>query len=247
MRILHNRWVKLSLVLLVLAYWVFSLKVFAHKSDEEVCNTVNVTITDNQYLNFVTEEDVVKLLRNNEKISPLGICRKRIDTDSLENFLKSKPRIKSAQCYLSPNGHLNVAITQREPILRVMGRNGNYYIDYELKKMAVSSNFTAYVPVATGYVTEKMAMGELGQFALFLRDNLFWNDLVEQIDFDEKGEVTIVPRIGNQLIKMGTLENYQEKLERLRALYEKGFNKLGWNKYKQITLKYDGQVVCTKK
>lgn len=92
-----------------------------------------------------------------------------------------------------------------------------------------------------------MAKGALGEFALFLRNNFFWNSLIEQIDVDKNGEVTLVPRVGNQLILMGTLDNYQEKLEKLRALYEEGFNKVGWNKYKQITLKYDGQVVCTKK
>ena len=63
----------------------------------------------------------------------------------------------------------------------------------------------------------------------------------------KNGEVTLVPRVGDQLIVMGTLENYREKLDRLYALYVKGFNKIGWNKYKRITLKYEGQVVCTKK
>lgn len=243
---LHNRWVKISLVIFVLIYWVFALKMFAYKSEEGVCPRVRVTISDKHLLEFVTEQDVIDLL-NDKSISPIGKRIDKIDTDSLENYLKRKSRIKTAECYVTPNGDLRVNVTQREPVLRVMGATGNYYVDYELKKMAVSSAFTAYVPIATGYVSEGMALNELGEFALFLRDNAFWNNMIEQIDVDKNGEVTLVPRVGNQLILMGTLENYKEKLERLRTLYEKGFNKVGWNKYKQITLKYDGQVVCTKK
>lgn len=243
---LHNRWFKLSLIILVLAYWVFALKMYAYKSDELVCQKIDVTVSDSHLMKFVKPSDVVDLLKESS-MNIEGNRMDRIDTDSIENYLKKQSRIKTAECYISPDGCLRVKVTQREPILRVMSAFGNYYIDYELKKMAVSSSFSAYVPVATGYVSEGMAKGALGEFALFLRNNFFWNSLIEQIDVDKNGEVTLVPRVGNQLILMGTLDNYQEKLEKLRALYEEGFNKVGWNKYKQITLKYDGQVVCTKK
>lgn len=243
---LHNRWVKAALVIFVLAYWVFALKTYAFRSDEEICSRINVTVSDKKIMQFVTEKDVVELLED-KSVKPIGKRLDRIDTDYMENYLKGKSRIKTAECYVTPCGELQVKVTQREPILRVMGTMGNYYVDYELKKMSISPAFTAYVPIATGYVSEGMALGSLGEFALFLRDNAFWNNLIEQIDVDKNGEVTLVPRVGNQLILLGTLDNYQEKLENLRALYVNGFNKVGWNKYKQITLKYDGQVVCTKK
>ena len=140
-----------------------------------------------------------------------------------------------------------MAVTQREPILRVKGMYGDYYVDSELKVMPVSPIFSAYVPIATGFVNKELALGQLGEFALFLRDHYFWNAQIEQIDVARNGEVTLVTRVGDQLVVMGTLDNYKDKLDRLYALYVNGFNKIGWNKYKQITLKYDGQVVCTKK
>ncbi len=243
---LRKSWVKWTLVVLILGYWVFAVKTYAYKSNETSCPKITATVLDRAEMAFVTEQDVADLL-NDKSVCPVGKSLSQIDTDALETYLENKSRIKTAECYVTPCGDLRVKITQREPILRVMSAWGDYYVDYELKKMAVSSAFTAYVPIATGYVSEGMALGTLGEFALFLRDNAFWNNLVEQIDVDKNGEVTLVPRVGNQLIKMGTLENYKEKLEKLHALYVNGFNKVGWNRYKQITLKYDGQVVCTKK
>lgn len=135
---LHNRWFKLSLVILVLAYWVFALKMYAYKSDELVCQKIDVTVSDSHLMKFVKPSDVVDLLKESS-MNIEGNRMDRIDTDSIENYLKKQSRIKTAECYISPDGCLRVKVTQREPILRVMSAFGNYYIDYELKKMAVSS------------------------------------------------------------------------------------------------------------
>ncbi len=243
---LHNRWVKISLVVLVVGYLSFAVKTFAYKSDETICPRIRVTVCDSKSLRFVSEQDVQELLKD-KSVCPIGVRLDHIDTDHMENFLKGKSRIKTAECYKTPNGELQVKVTQREPILRVMCPHGDYYVDSERKVMPVSSLFTAYVPITTGHVSKDFALGELCDFALFLRDHPFWNAQIEQIDVAGNGEVTLVPRVGNQLIQMGTLADYQEKLDRLYALYTQGFNKIGWNKYKQITLKYNGQVVCTKK
>ncbi len=242
---LHKRWVKISLVVLVIGYLSFAVKMFAYKSDETICPRIRVTISDADQLNFVTR--AAYMLLKDKSVCPDGKRLDHIDTDYMENYLRGKSRIKTAECFKTPNGELRVTVTQREPILRVKGMYGDFYVDSERKIMPLSSVFTAYVPIATGYVTKEMALGELGEFALFLRDHSFWNAQIEQIDVAKNGEVTLVPRVGDQLIVMGTLENYREKLDRLYALYVKGFNKIGWNKYKRITLKYEGQVVCTKK
>ena len=245
---LHKRWVKISLVVLVIGYLSFAVKMFAYRSDGTICKwpKIRVTISDADQLNFVTRDDVKELLKD-KSVCPDGKRLDHINTDHLENYLKGKSRIKTAECFKTPNGELRVTVTQREPILRVKGMYGDFYVDSECKIMPLSSIFTAYVPIATGYVTKEMSLGELGEFALFLRDHAFWNAQIEQIDVAKNGEVTLVPRVGDQLILMGTLENYKEKLDRLYALYMEGFNKIGWNKYKLITLKYEGQVVCTKK
>jgi cell division protein FtsQ len=59
--------------------------------------------------------------------------------------------------------------------------------------------------------------------------------------------VTLVPRVGDQTIYMGSLEKYEKKLRRMRIFYEKALVKVGWNKYSRFNLEYDNQVVCTKR
>ena len=83
--------------------------------------------------------------------------------------------------------------------------------------------------------------------ARFLRDNRFWNEQTEQIFFNAKKEVILIPRIGNHIVEIGKVENLEKKLDKLRKFYNKGLNTIGWNKYKKINIEFDKQVICTKR
>ena len=47
----------------------------------------------------------------------------------------------------------------------------------------------------------------------FLQKDKFWNAQIEQIYVKYNGDVNLVPRVGGQIIEMGKLTNYEEKLE----------------------------------
>jgi cell division protein FtsQ len=112
--------------------------------------------------------------------------------------------------------------------------------------MPVPNNFSAYVPIATGYIEESYAKQQLYEFALFLQKDKFWNSQIEQIYVAPNSDIELIPRVGNHQIILGKIEDYTENLTKLKVFYEKGLNNVGWNKYSKINLKYKNQVVCTK-
>jgi len=57
----------------------------------------------------------------------------------------------------------------------------------------------------------------------------------------------MVPLVGDQLVEFGEPEGYRKKFRNLKALYEQGFAETGWGRYDKISLKFENQVVCTKK
>lgn len=244
---MREGWVKIAAVVAILGYLVFSAFAFMNRSDEQVCRAVTVEIRDSLSLRFISQRDVVRLLER-ESINPVGVTMKKVRLDGLEAKLKKQPRIKSAECFKTPDGKVGIVIRQREPVLRVMpnGSHG-YYIDSDGRTMPVSHEFTAYVPIASGFVSERMAKNELYGFAMFLRRHRFWNAQVEQIYVDAHDEVELVPRVGDQVILLGPLDNYEYKLEKLLSVYKEGFSRTGWNKYRKVNLKFDNQVVCTKR
>ena len=52
---------------------------------------------------------------------------------------------------------------------------------------------------------------------------------------------------GDHLVYLGKLENFEDKLARLKEFYKKGLNRVGWNKYSRINLEFNNQIICTKR
>ena len=233
-------------VLAILGYVIFAISTFSYKSDNQTCKRIQIVIKDSTRLRFITPKEVILFLEE-EKLNPIGQNMRAVQTEEMEKVLKKQPRVKNAECFKTPSGTVRIEITQREPILRVMNIGRSYYVDKEGEIMPISSNFTAYVPIATGAVNETFAKGPLYHFALFLRKNPFWNAQIEQIHVNYNEEIELIPRVGNQIILLGKFDNYEYKLNKLLSLYKNGFNRTGWNCYREINLKYDNQVICTKK
>lgn len=76
----------------------------------------------------------------------------------------------------------------------------------------------------------------------------FWSAEIVQIILKGGGkenmEVGFVPRSGNFIVDLGTATDIDTKLANLYRFYNKGLDKMGWDKHKSISLRYHGQVVC---
>jgi len=201
-----------------------------------------VKSAEESYLN----DSLVESLLKKTKLYPVGKKISEISMDSIETALESNKLIKTAESYKTIDGTVKVKVFQRTPILRVMTGNETYFIDSEGEKMPVPSDFTAYLPLATGRISDAYAKDQLYNFALFLQKDKFWNSQIEQINIEANLDVELIPRVGNHRIILGKMEDYKENLNKLKLFYNKGLNKMGWNRYSIINLKYKNQVVCTK-
>ena len=231
--------------LLVLGYVCFSIWYFSGRNKEKVCCRLVVIVDKSKDCGLITENEVVQILEKND-LNPIGKTLKNIRTDSIEDILRKNPMVKSAECYKLPSGRIDIIIQQRNPMFRVVGM-GSYYIDDNRKPLPVSLNYAAYIPVVSGHVTVSMVTGKMYDFLLYVKNSPFWNAQIEQIYVKEDQKIELVPRVGDAIILLGAVDNYIVKLEKLRKLYSKGFNVIGWNKYKLIDLQYKDQVVCNKK
>jgi len=230
--------------LLVAGYLVFSLWYFSGKEKANVCLNLDVILVDSSNIQLITQKDIAQILEQND-LNPIGKTFKHIRTESIENILYKNPMIKVAECYKTPSGTVTVEVMQRCPKFRVVGLE-SYYIDVDRKRMPVSENYAAYVPVVSGRVTVSMCKGKMFDFVSYIVDNPFWNAQIEQIYVRDDLKIELVPRVGDAIIMLGVLDNFESKLEKLKKLYLNGFNVMGWNKYKVIDLQYKDQVVCSK-
>jgi cell division protein FtsQ len=142
-----------------------------------------------------------------------------------------------------------------------------YYLDDKGNIIPLSYNFSPYVLVVNGNISEPFrvnqtlnifnikhdslpaaqnAIYDVYRLVTFIRNDKFWNSQIEQVYVNGQYEFELIPRVGSQVIELGGADNLQEKFDNLKLLYLKGFNKIGWNQYQRISLKYKNQVVCTK-
>jgi len=241
-----RRSIFISIILALLTYLFFAVFIVSPKAEEEICHTMDIVVTDTLERHFIKKKDV-ELMIKKASLSPFGKKMKDIDTDQIEKTLLENKLIKKAECYKTTGGTLKVEVYQKMPIIRVIAGKNNYYLDLDGEIMPLASHFAAFVPVATGNIDEQYAKNDLYDFAKFIQSDPFWKAQIEQINIRTNKDVELTPRVGNHQILLGKMENYKENLEKLKLFYEKGLNEIGWNRYSFINLKYENQVVCTKK
>jgi len=82
--------------------------------------------------------------------------------------------------------------------------------------------------------------------ATFLDRNPEYAALIDQIHAETDGDIMMVPKVGNHVIDLGSADNLDTKFANLLTFYRKGMPRAGWDTYSKLSLKFDGQVVCTK-
>lgn len=236
---------KIFLLLAIAGYLVVAVWKFASQAEDRICEGVNVEILDSIADGFITESFIRSLLTRNN-ISPEGMRISEINLEQIEEVMLGESHIESANCFYNAAGVLCIKVVPQRPVLHVISQNGDdYYLSSTGLTMPTAS-FNVNLCVATGRISKQFASERLLEMALFIHDNLFWREQIEQIHVLSPERIELYPRVGQHVIELGSIDGFQEKLDRLRIFYRKGLERVGWNKYSTISLAYDGQIVCTK-
>ncbi len=230
-----------ALVLLVLIGFLFAFSSIRNK--ERVVQNVDINFIGEDNL-FITEDMVNKLLiQNKEDVT--NVTKEILDLNELEVSLKSNPMIKTAEVHLTVNGEVRADIIQRKPIARV-STNASYYVDDEGSFMPLSSNYTARVPLVTGFI-KKNNLGNVYNIAHKIFNDQFLKTHIVEIHQNQDMTIVLKTRVLDFEIFVGNLDRLDNKINNLKAFYQKAKKDKTLNEYSQVNLQFDGQVVCTKK
>ena len=128
------------------------------------------------------------------------------------------------------------------------------YMDSEGALFPPSATGFCDVLVAGGNFTEPLRLDSLNAqasalktVACFLDSEDDYAPLIDQIFIERDGDIMMVPKVGDHLVELGKADDLDAKFYNLLTFYRKGMPRAGWNTYSKISLKFKGQVVCTKK
>lgn len=248
-----SRLLKVSLiVILITGVLVVTVAAIGNSGNEKISN-VRITVSGPQERLFITEADIlhslVKAAGNSLKNQPVG----SVNLNALEKQLLKNSWIQKAELYIDNNKILRVNVEESKPVARVFTTDGrSFYVSAMSKILPLSDRFSARVPVFTAFPAFKnkpdsSLLASVFALGSFIVQDEFWMSQIDQVAITDAEKFEMIPKLGNQVIRFGTSDDYEEKFRKLFAFYKEVQVYAGWNKYAVIDLQYKGQIVAERR
>jgi cell division protein FtsQ len=254
----------LKILSLIPLLYIIVLPVYlASSTNSRPCGGIIIDIKDSSDYHFVTRKHLLNLAYGNSS-RILGQPVKNISLLEIENRINVLRELKVAEVYKTIDGNIHIYADQREPIMRVMPDNGgDFFIDEDGVVVRRRNLYTPRLHIVGGNINISSAMlngvsvldtsikntilKDIYQLVDYINDDAFLSAQIDQVYVDNNNEIDLIPRVGNQTVHLGTIENFKGKLRNLEAFYDKVLPEVGWNKYSVINLEFKDQIVCKKR
>lgn len=204
---------------------------------------INVERPDNAY--FVNTDDVQRVIDfHYDSLNALRI--KDVNIALLEESLEGLPFVARAEVYSSVECELRLDVYQHQAKARVLTEEGSFYLNENGESMPLHENYTARVPILSGDFDDESLIQAFDLLMKLQKDELLEAQIIE-IRKKSDGNFILYPRIGDHIVLWGKADDTAAKMKKLNAFYTKIIKKTGLDYYEKIDLRFENQVVATKK
>lgn len=224
------------------------------KSEKQLTDIQVELVGESAQALFMDEIAIRSIL--NEQGVKAGIPLEKINLTLLEKFIERTEWVKNAEFFINNKLVLEVKIEQRIPIARVFTASGtSFYIDNEGSRLPLKQLTVLNLPVFTGFPTDQpklsrpdsVLLKDVLFFAKTIQKDSFFMAQVAQVNIEPNGTFQMVPTLGDHLVLLGTVDQLEDKLNRLFTFYKKVWLGSGVNAYQYIDCRFNHQVVALKK
>ncbi|HEX2919836.1 MAG TPA: hypothetical protein VHO50_01595 [Bacteroidales bacterium] len=225
------------------------------------CGGITIDLKDSSDFHFVTKRSLKNIVMSGKV---LGKPVKELKIAEIESKIKALRELKEAEVYVAIDGNIHVYADQRNPVLRILPNGGgDFFLDEDGVIVRKRNLYNPRLHVVEGNIKISQAMlngvsifdttiknsilRDAYQLVKYINKDDFWSAQIDQIYVDDDNEIDLMPRVGNHLIHLGTIENLDGKLRNLEEFYDKVLPEVGWTKYSLINLEYRDQIVCKKR
>lgn len=224
------------------------------------CSGLQVDILDSTRLSFVSRADVKRYVEKDYGVY-MGQKLDSVNLRKIENILDGRSAILKSEAYVTGDGMLHVLITQREPVVRFQKGDTGYYADETGFIFPLQTNYTSRVPIIDGNIPLDVSAGFKGSpsdakekswlegiigMVRFIGNSKTWSESIVQITVDERGDLVMIPRKGQEKFIFGKPDNYKAKFSRMEDYYRYILPAKPDMNYRTVNVKYDGQIICRK-
>lgn len=240
------------LTLVVTTCCILAITSASKIEDRKMLKSVAIHFKNDKKYHFIEEKEIMDLAINNRHTDITHIPASKLDIHSMEQLIMADPWVAHAQVFIDNERILHMYVTQRIPVVRVFQQNNkSFYLDTTTSIMPLSGNYVYYTSVVTNVpdfkndsVTNSLKK-DLILLARTIQADSFWNAQVSQIIVDSPGMYELVPVLGDHKILFGDAKDIKEKLNNLFYFYKNVLNRIGWDKYQTLDIRFDHQVVAS--
>ena len=216
------------------------------KAGDEMCIQVVVDIPNAGSITFVTRDGILNELRN-RNVHLVGEPMRNINTDKVEAALHDSEYLENVDCYKAQNGKVVISATQLVPVLRVFDGGASYYVNARGKRMSATASYHADVPIVEGHFTKDFTPMRILPIVDYVNSDQVLRSLVSMYCIKDTNDIFVVPTIKGHVVNIGNADNYVNKFKKLLLFYRKVMPVKGWLTYDTVSVKWEHQVVATKR
>jgi len=257
-----NKRLKILLAAIFLCAFAALTALALHQSGERrrltACNDLEVIFRDS--LKFVSEEDIRTYIARDygsfvgERLDSVGLWK-------MEDILKSKSAVKDCEAWVTDDGIVHVAITQRAPAVRFDKGSTGFYSDDRGCIFPLHRSYTADVPLVEGAVPlnvgasykgepktdkEKKWLSDLLAMLEWIDASRTWKSRVTAIKVNDAGDLVLTLSDGKEQFIFGQPDDVAYKFSQIEKYYSYIAPSVEENHYKSVNLKYNKQIICRK-
>jgi len=203
---------------------------------------------------FMDEKEITQILK--DQGIAMGTVLEGVNLTQIEKNLEKIRWIKNAELFTDNQQVLEVKIEQRKPIARVFTLSGgSFYIDNEGWRLPLKQLTVLRLPVFTGFPTDQdklsapdsTLLNDILTFSNTIIKDSFFTAQIAQINVEPNGDFQFIPSLGDHLVLLGSVDNLEDKLNRLYTFYKRVWVQSGINAYQVLDCRFDQQIVALKK
>ena len=169
-----------------------------------------------------------------------------ISLTKIEDELDKNTFVEKSQVYTMVDNKLFVNVKQKEPVARIITNDSIFYLDKNSNFMSLSKLHSADVPIIFGF-NQFSDLDYLTKVSLMIRDDKFLNQNITQIIINDNQQINLKLSGLNTYIELGHNNKLEKKIQNLKAFYNRSIRKNDMEKYKEVNLQFEDQVVAVKK
>jgi len=217
-----------------------------NKSMGELCTAIDVEVVNADSTSFVTPQGVLNDLKG-QGIKVVGKRMGEIDASDIEEALRQSPYLENADCVKCQDGRMLIRVSQLVPVLRVFDGDDSYYVNRAGKHMAVTSFYHCDVPVVRGHFTRKYPATRLLSLIDYVEQDSLLHSLISMYQVRDTNNIILIPNMSGHVINIGSADGFDNKFAKLKQFYTQVMPKRGWNTYDTISVKWNHQIVATRR